>query len=1178
MSAITNRRGHTTTVSWNTFGHVVGATWPGTPGGSIALAPAEARGLLVPHDPAAAAATIDGPRTDVSDITQFWVNRDNAPVRTRNALQQEAFATYHPIFRTAIASTTAPNGFQRVFRYNGRGLLDSIIARAPLGGPDSAVTRIWWHPTCNQPTQVIDPTSRVSTYGYGAFCNRAWEQRGPDLATRVHYAYHGAGAGTGQLHTVTTPLGLVTRLTYDGLGNLDTARSPSGVRRAWSSQPGTGYVATSAEPLDLADSASLTFARRSQTWYDAFGRDTLTWTWAPTRGPQQPADTLRVKTVYDPMGNRLRVERTYRRQGLPRLTQSMWTYDAAQRVLTETPTLGATSTSWYDAAGNRIRVQSPRGPGDTVAMQYDALNRLVQRVTPTVMAPAMSCWTLRADWGGWCNFSMPTRQAFDSPSALCIPADTAIFAYDVNGNLIRADNGASRIRRTYYPNGLVATDTQRIRTYYTSQPGPCGGAEPPAEPPPPPPCETNPTLPHCGGGGEQQRAPAGGTSPTSSGTRSRQRPPGGPFAETERDADSWAAQPGPNADFSVHVFGIRYEYDLAGRRTGLHHPSMLCGWSNPHCRQAYAYTAAGLLQHTTDLQGRTFAFGYDLEHRRSTINLAGLAWHQVSYDLDGGVSTLDAAGRVDQVLRDAQGRVTDASSLRPGGGGGTVVNRYGALGAVVYAQSPSGIDTYQDVDGLGNRLLRRQQGYQFNWWDDGWRTFGFDDDGRATWMQNTTPTVHFFERDDHLYDGAGNRVGTNGRVNSPAENIHDTQRVWYDAEGRLRVANRHLGIDQVSAWHGPARRPVFDEYRYDALGRRVLVRSRFTGPGGGANWAQWQASYVERTVYDGDQVLWEIRAPGRDGAAHGEMENDYAVGEFHGRVGYTHGGGIDQPLALHRDGHPVRGTGFFSVIPLANWRGSYEEGLDDVGNPTGHVVPWPGLSVTADGHQPNGPASDAWFGSLIQNSTDGTGLQYKRNRHYDPVTGQFTQSDPIGVDGGLNLYGFAGGDPLNFDDPFGLCPQWLTGRPCSEGVDFGASFVPGVSSGIDAATVLSGQNPLTGEDVGLLGRGIALAGLLTPVSGGQIRGAGKFLTSAERALAKESGNTFTVIVRKALGRDGASSAHLIENDAAGRTISKTHRVVGADGQIIHQHQTHIGKNGTERQFPNKWVQFPDKPE
>ena len=32
--------------------------------------------------------------------------------------------------------------------------------------------------------------------------------------------------------------------------------------------------------------------------------------------------------------------------------------------------------------------------------------------------------------------------------------------------------------------------------------------------------------------------------------------------------------------------------------------------------------------------------------------------------------------------------------------------------------------------------------------------------------------------------------------------------------------------------------------------------------------------------------------------------------------------------------------------------------------------------------------------------------------------------------GGLNLYGFANGDPINFSDPFGLCPEYLTGRPC----------------------------------------------------------------------------------------------------------------------------------------------------
>ena len=51
-----------------------------------------------------------------------------------------------------------------------------------------------------------------------------------------------------------------------------------------------------------------------------------------------------------------------------------------------------------------------------------------------------------------------------------------------------------------------------------------------------------------------------------------------------------------------------------------------------------------------------------------------------------------------------------------------------------------------------------------------------------------------------------------------------------------------------------------------------------------------------------------------------------------------------------------------------------------------------------------------------------TGLQYRRNRLYDPATGRFTQQDPIGLAGGLNLYGYAGGDPINNSDPFGLCP------------------------------------------------------------------------------------------------------------------------------------------------------------
>ena len=43
---------------------------------------------------------------------------------------------------------------------------------------------------------------------------------------------------------------------------------------------------------------------------------------------------------------------------------------------------------------------------------------------------------------------------------------------------------------------------------------------------------------------------------------------------------------------------------------------------------------------------------------------------------------------------------------------------------------------------------------------------------------------------------------------------------------------------------------------------------------------------------------------------------------------------------------------------------------------------------------------------------------------YDSRPNWRTQEDPIGLAGGMNLYGFAGGDPVNFSDPFGLsqCP------------------------------------------------------------------------------------------------------------------------------------------------------------
>ena len=52
--------------------------------------------------------------------------------------------------------------------------------------------------------------------------------------------------------------------------------------------------------------------------------------------------------------------------------------------------------------------------------------------------------------------------------------------------------------------------------------------------------------------------------------------------------------------------------------------------------------------------------------------------------------------------------------------------------------------------------------------------------------------------------------------------------------------------------------------------------------------------------------------------------------------------------------------------------------------------------------------------------TDANGLYYMRARYYNPDTRRWLSRDPIGENGGLNLYAYVGNHPINSIDPFGL--------------------------------------------------------------------------------------------------------------------------------------------------------------
>lgn len=226
---------------------------------------------------------------------------------------------------------------------------------------------------------------------------------------------------------------------------------------------------------------------------------------------------------------------------------------------------------------------------------------------------------------------------------------------------------------------------------------------------------------------------------------------------------------------------------------------------------------------------------------------------------------------------------------------------------------------------------------------------------------------------DYSYDDNGNLTGDGTRAFS------------YDDENEL------IAVEDAGSWKV--------EYEYDALGRR-RIRKEYSWNGSG-----WDLEDEKRYIYDGRLVIQERNGSNgrlvsytRGLDLSGTLDGAGGIG---GLIAQTdHSGYSLADSYYHHDG---RGN----VTVMANSqrqvvaRYLYE--------PYGTVIGMSGWRAEGNSYRFSGKDFDAT-----------TGLYYYGFRFYEPNLQRWLNQDPLGESGGINLYGFAGNDPVNGVDPFGL--------------------------------------------------------------------------------------------------------------------------------------------------------------
>lgn len=396
----------------------------------------------------------------------------------------------------------------------------------------------------------------------------------------------------------------------------------------------------------------------------------------------------------------------------------------------------------------------------------------------------------------------------------------------------------------------------------------------------------------------------------------------------------------------------------------------------------YWYTTDGLLDSITpsgpDWPFAKSAYGYDVSAGRMTSVKFGGAVTSFGFYLDQALKNITRSdGKVTNITRTTLNTSSAATSTGAYAGSVDRHDGFDRLNRITLNLFPQGIETWGNqfgYDGLGRLVADTLRVYDLG-------TCSPDtDDGYEACIPNPTPLAI----DTFAYDPVGNRTdagtyATGNRVQTFAGCTYT-----HDFDGNIETETCS-GATTIYGWSSDNRLQSVTkggstyQLHYDGAGR--LVRLDLNG------------SPQRYFLWNGQNLAAELGASGSrvlEYSYYPGLDNLHAVKSSAG-VHEAHTDALGNVVALTKSNQIKR------TYRYADW-GVLTAGDD------------PGGFNDAD--------RSRWKGALHFGELDD--LYYMRNRWYDPETGRFLSEDPIGLEGGINQYVFAGDDPINGRDPTGL--------------------------------------------------------------------------------------------------------------------------------------------------------------